>query len=249
MKKGLLVLLSLLLIASFYLQMSDIDVVVSNIITVVEKEEVEQSVEVKKEEVVVESPKKDNALVIEKVEEKKEVKKEESVVQVPQVVVIPGIGEGTDGVEQESINKLNTQLNRLPSNIRNRFVEAGWHIYVTNEDLNQKYYGGKYNFVEGVTDYNNKVIYIANTDKSIRESVIHEMGHFIDSYRDYDSLSESFELIYNEEVELFKSGITNSSCVRNEMEFFAESIYYFYGDSSKVTPMMKSYIESFIYSF
>lgn len=161
-------------------------------------------------------------------------------------IVINGIGEKKNSVGQYSLNLLNTELNKLPRNVTDKFVKSGWHIYVTDENLSEKYFANKYNKVQGLTNYDKKTILIANNQRYIKESTIHEVGHFIDYYYGYISYEDDWIKIYNEEKDSFKKNITNSSCVRNSREFFAETVYYIYIDPSKCTPKAKKYINKLI---
>ena len=149
--------------------------------------------------------------------------------------ITPGIGEIKGNVDSYYLSLLNKELNKLPSNVLNKFVNSGWHIYVTSENIAKTVFGGQYSSVQGVTIYKEKTILISAKESCIRESTIHEFGHFIDYTYNFSSDSVAFKNIYKEEVDLFKSRITNSSCVRDEQEFFAETLYYMYKNPSKCT--------------
>ena len=149
--------------------------------------------------------------------------------------ITPGIGEIKGNVDSYYLSLLNKELNKLPSNVLNKFVNSGWHIYVTSENIAKTVFNGKYSSVQGVTIYKDKTILISAKESCIRESTIHEFGHFIDYTYNFSSDSVAFKNIYKEEVDLFKSRITNSSCVRDEQEFFAETLYYMYKNPSKCT--------------
>ena len=162
---------------------------------------------------------------------------------------VPGIGEIKGNVDQRYLNLLNTELNKLPSKALTRFKNSGWHIYVTDENIAKTVFNGKYKSVQGVTLYSDKTILIEARDVAIKESTIHEFGHFIDYMKDFTSDSKEFKKIYAEEVNIFKSGIVNSSCVRDEQEFFAETLYYIYKNPSKCTEKASAYVNNIIINF
>ena len=49
--------------------------------------------------------------------------------------------------------------------------------------------------------------------------------------------------VYEEEAEIFKSKIINSSCVRDEQELFAEGFFYYFKNPDVVPTKTKNYIE------
>ncbi len=158
--------------------------------------------------------------------------------------ITPGIGEIKGNVDSYYLSLLNKELNKLPSNVLNKFVNSGWHIYVTNENIAKTVFNGEYSSVQGVTIYRDKTILISAKESCIRESTIHEFGHFIDYTYNFSSNSIVFKNIYKEEVDLFKSRITNSSCVRDEQEFFAETLYYMYKNPSKCTEKAYEFVNN-----
>ena len=158
--------------------------------------------------------------------------------------ITPGIGEIKGNVDSYYLSLLNKELNKLPSNVLNKFVNSGWHIYVTSENIAKTVFNGEYSSVQGVTIYRDKTILISAKESCIRESTIHEFGHFIDYTYNFSSDSVAFKNIYKEEVDLFKSRITNSSCVRDEQEFFAETLYYMYKNPSKCTEKAYEFVNN-----
>ncbi len=149
-------------------------------------------------------------------------------------------------VPLEILQTAESEINKLPPNVVNAFSSNGWTINITNENIASKYFGGAYSNVLGATKTDSKQIIIQNKKSCVRESVVHEMGHFVDWYFDFPSLSDEFWEIYNQEVDTFKSRISNSSSVRNEMEFFAHTFYYLIKDPSKCTPMATQYVQNYI---
>ncbi len=164
-------------------------------------------------------------------------------------VEVTGIGEIKGNVDKRYLNLLNTELNKLPQKALTRFTNSGWHIYVTDENIAKTVFNGKYKSVQGVTIYADKTILIEARESAIKESTIHEFGHFIDYIKGFTSDSKEFKSIYNEEVNTFKSRIVNSSCVRDEQEFFAEILYYIYRNPSKCTKKAYEYVNNIINNF
>lgn len=168
------------------------------------------------------------------------------VPEVKEFQIIDGIGKAKGNISIENLNLLNSELNKLPKSLLNTFVNSGWNIYVTDEDINNNYFGGRFYKVQGATVYTEKNILITNTEKSIKEATIHEFGHFVDYNFDVTSDDEEFHRIYNEEIYEFMGRISNTECVSNEKEYFAESFYYMYIDSSKVMPQTYNYLSNII---
>jgi hypothetical protein len=162
--------------------------------------------------------------------------------RVTTVRVVEGLAERKGNVSQSLINIANEELNKIPSNVLNKFESMGWHIYITDENIAKNYFDGVYSSVQGVTIYTERIILIENRESAIRNSVIHEMGHFLDSVTRYSSYSDEFNEIYNNEVNTFKSRIVNSSCVRDTAEFFAETFFYMYKNPSKCTEGAYNYV-------
>lgn len=158
------------------------------------------------------------------------------------ILTVPGIGKSINGANNSDLSKLNAQVNRIESSLLNKFTSSGWSIYVTGENLAKTHFGGKYSSVQGVTVYGSRAIYIEKRDVAIRESTIHEFGHYLDYSKGFISNKEAFKAIYNEEVATFRSRIINPGCVRDPQEFFAEMFFYMHTNPSKCTPKAKAFI-------
>lgn len=165
---------------------------------------------------------------------------EQPVADTPTVGICESIG-----ASQSWVNKVNAQLAYVPENVKSSFVANGWHIYITTENIAQTYFSGIYNSVRGVTKYDEKFIKVETRNVAISSS-IHEMGHYVDFITGSPSLSAEFTNIYNEEVETFKSRIPNSSSVRNQQEFFAETFHYMCKNSSKCTPKAMEFVQRYV---
>lgn len=88
--------------------------------------------------------------------------------------------EADGNVSQEAIDKANDALNLLPELILERFMADGWHCFVTNQDINKKYYPGLYGQIYSVVDFDNHCIFIQNGCKEIKDTVLHEFGRYLD---------------------------------------------------------------------
>jgi hypothetical protein len=159
---------------------------------------------------------------------------------------VAGIAESKAGASQDWINKANQRLALVPENIKNSFVNNGWHIYVTSENIAQTYFGGAYSSVRGATSTDGRFIVVETRSEAVQTAPIHEMGHYLDCVTGWPSTSSEFAEIYNEEVGTFKSRISNSGSVRNQQEFFAEVFYYVIVDGSKCTPRAKEFVQRYM---
>lgn len=157
-----------------------------------------------------------------------------------------GIVQSIGNVEQKYIDIVEEQLLTLPPVLVNMFINEGWQLCVTTEDIAHVYYNDKYSSVLATTEYKTKRIIIEDRDEAVIGSVQHEFGHFLDYISGKLCWSEEFKKIYIEEAPKFKANIENSSCVRDEQEFFAETFYYLIMDNSKCTPKAKEFIENIL---
>lgn len=125
-------------------------------------------------------------------------------------------------VDEQLIKKINEAYLMIPNNVRQNYEENGWAVYVTTENLGQKYFGRKMSIL-ALTVTEEKAIYIDDHEKAAR-SVIHEMGHYIDYSFGFISSTDEFSSIFREEAEKFRSihyTHINNTCT--ELEYFAES--------------------------
>lgn len=122
------------------------------------------------------------------------------------------------------------QINLIPNNIIETFVERQYIICITNENLKNKL-----TLVQGETLYDNiKIIgFLDRTDEILyiyydgittnnTYTVIHEFGHFADYFvYGNPSATGEFEEIYNNEYEVIQTQTDIN--VNNERELFAET--------------------------
>jgi uncharacterized protein YraI len=171
----------------------------------------------------------------------------EALVSTNQTAVA-GIAESKAGAGQDWVNKANQRLALVPENIKASFVNNGWHLYVTGENIAQTYFGGAYSSVRGATSTDGKFIVVETRSEAVKTAPIHELGHYLDCTTGWPSTTAEFTDIYNAEIGTFKSQITNAGAVRNQQEFFAEIFYYVVTDGSKCTPRAKEFVQRYINS-
>lgn len=80
-------------------------------------------------------------------------------------------------VKESVIKEFNKQISCLPQYIINDFENSGWSVYLTTEAL-WKITGLPQGSYMGDTYYERRCIYIDNRDKAVRESLLHEIGHW-----------------------------------------------------------------------
>lgn len=146
-------------------------------------------------------------------------------------------------VNPDYIKIIEENLSLLPEELVQHFVSNGWKLYLTTEDIAKVYLGRKYESAMAVTVYSLKLIVIENREEAVKESVIHEFGHYLDYVLGFPSLSNEFHDFYVTEASTFKSNIPNASCVSDEREFFAETFYYSIVDLFKCTPKALQYVQ------
>ena len=66
-------------------------------------------------------------------------------------------------------------FNKLPEEVQMVFYQDGWTYKKVDYSLGTKYYDD-YKDVLGLTDWNNKIIYIGNKETA-NKSILHEVGH------------------------------------------------------------------------
>lgn len=106
------------------------------------------------------------------------------------------------GISNQNKNEIITDINSLPDAVINRFNKEGWTIYFTGYSISDKYYDGPVKgSIAGLTDYNNKIIYISEKDSypTYKHILYHEVGHFVDWCNDRTSSTEDFYDIYQNE--------------------------------------------------
>ena len=154
-----------------------------------------------------------------------------------------GIVKTIGNVEQKYVDAVEEIILTLPPVLVNSFIENGWNIYVTTEELAARYQY-RIGSVRGITNYKERRIDIEDREEAVLSAVEHEFGHYLDYVGGVQSLGEEFNQIYREEVEIFKSNIPNPGCVSGPQEFFAETFAWIIVDESKCTPKAKEFVET-----
>ena len=153
--------------------------------------------------------------------------------------------ETSGDISEKVINVAYEELSLIPDTLQNLFVTSSWHLVLSNDNLSKVYFDNKYKSVLGLTHYESSSIIIEAKEKSIRESLIHEMGHFLDYITGFKTMENDFKNdYYNIEINEFKKHIKNPGCVRDPQELFAEEFYYMFKDKSKCTPLVLNFIQN-----
>ena len=146
---------------------------------------------------------------------------------------------------------VNQQLSAIPAYIQDAFVRDNWAVYVTDIDIGQTYYSGKYDMVMGSTNFEEKRILIEDRMDAVYESPIHEVGHWFDLYLGLVSSTDEFKAVYQAESASFIQAY-GSDCVRDEMELFAEGFWYYIVDPAglrTVSPQLYQFLQLRYYQF
>ena len=84
----------------------------------------------------------------------------------------------------------------IPEEIRYNFQEAGWQLVITDRDIAENYYNGPVKGrLAGLTDSQEKRIYVHSKRNDIRRALIHEFGHFFDYSTGMSSFTLDFKAI------------------------------------------------------
>jgi hypothetical protein len=132
--------------------------------------------------------------------------------------------------------------NRVPQNVRSRFEADGWKIQIVTYKLT---YPGVSSRILALTVYGEKMIYISTYNA---QSVIHEMGHYIDWRNGF--CSDNFPAdTYASELSGFLKidGATDSHNYSSNIEYFAEGFMMYIlkpGDLKQNCPGTYDFISS-----
>ena len=141
------------------------------------------------------------------------------------------------------------ELIYIPSSLRRKFVEDGWHIYVTNENLTEEYAKSKDANILGVTFYPKDLILVSANDNAIKEATVHEFGHWFDEYVGYPSTSKEFAAIHSNEKSIFMHTFRGRCSVEEAKEYFAEAFYFYIKAPNylkKAAPQTYAYINYYV---
>ncbi len=141
---------------------------------------------------------------------------------------VPLAGEIPDvALTQDELNQLlQTELAKCPTAVLTALYADGWQIVLTEENLSDKYFQGIYSTVNAVTDSTIKTIWIANTQRAIEKSTLHEIGHYLDWKYGIINTSSDFQRIYGEEKANFKLVSGSSAYAKtSSQEYFGEAFH------------------------
>lgn len=135
-------------------------------------------------------------------------------------------------------------LNKVPTAILNAFQKEGWHIIVTNENLEQRY---GYNFeIYGVTDRDKKTIYVYSHQDALNYGLGHEIGHFLDEYLGFISDTEEWKGLHIGHKKLPKIPVFYfSEPEETDYEYFADCFLLYLNEPTLLYDCNKHVYEMF----
>ena len=154
-------------------------------------------------------------------------------------LVYPDFFEVQDGYDPDIAAEVLRYYYMIPENVRSSFENNGWKVICSATPV-EEICGFDYS-IRGCTDEDKMVIYI-NNKECTKNTIIHEMGHYIEYVCDYPEHTDEFAIIYNEEVNTFlsetSSGPENTGTV---CEYFAEAYYQIVQEPSVKDKIPKTY--------
>jgi hypothetical protein len=116
-------------------------------------------------------------------------------------------------------NQFVSAWNVIPDKWKERINDSGWQIICTNDDFWTSY---GYSQLDGLTVYAPKCTYIRAGGTRVSIVVPHEIGHIVDCYYGFPSISSEFIDLFNAESAGFEEydSATNQS-KDNSTEYFA----------------------------
>ena len=160
----------------------------------------------------------------------------------PKSIEVKTIG----NVRQENVDVVKVAH---PQELIDSFVENNWEVYVTDENLKQRY--GLDKPAKALTNHTDHWIKYEDREDGIEVStVMHEnLGHYLEFAICHitginPATTQEFIKIYEEEGATFKENIADPGyIITNSREFFAEMYCYYILDPSKCTPRGYEYVE------
>ncbi len=153
-------------------------------------------------------------------------------------------------ISDDLIDYANSYWNKIPQNIRENLIKNGWKIYITDKNLANTYHIDIYDEIAGITDYDNKTIFIENRKNAIKTSTVHEVGHAVDELLNTHSNSKIFNEIYLEEYKNFnENGVNVEYAKKDNVEYFAELFQQTIlhpENCKKTTPLSFTYMNDLI---
>lgn len=116
------------------------------------------------------------------------------------------------------------ELGLVPPGHYELLMDSGWSIQLTDMDLADEY--GYDVPIAGITDYDQKTIYVANRESAIRRATVHEVGHALSYEYGRADLSGDFVALYDLEKSQFHdlTSIGDGHEIESSAEYFA-SVY------------------------
>ncbi len=146
----------------------------------------------------------------------------QQVETAPAIAPYEGFVQKEGNVDDKWLYEIEARYVVIPENIRGHFQRNGWSIVCTEYDLGARFFDSQIR-CGGVTDYENKTIWIEDRQSAMR-FVPHEIGHYIDKQNGWASSSQEFWDIYCSEVETLRSLIkTHPNNLATPKEYFAEA--------------------------
>lgn len=138
-----------------------------------------------------------------------------------------------ESVEDETLMPYaNSQLSYIPDYIKQKFLDDGWKIEITSLDLTGQYLSqdeehqvytiNEGETVMGLTVPAESTIYIADTAYSVKQSAVHEMGHYVDRALGHLSDTDAFRFAMEKDAITYRFYFPYSH-LDDEQEFFAET--------------------------
>ena len=160
-------------------------------------------------------------------------------------------------VQREVVNLANEELDTVPEGVQRVLKEKGWKVIVTDENLNQKFYGGKMYEMYGLSYWNGAglggSIMIAN-EPDAADCTPHEIGHAVDCELGFPSASAAFAEIFRAEIQNYAPTTCSvrEHHIGSEREFFA-AIFNEYCQNPEhckaMCPRSAAFIENAIKAF
>lgn len=188
-----------------------------------------------------------------KPKEQKEQKSVSSEEETNSTVNAPSVFSFGDDVKSSYVRGVVGYYNKIPQKIRSSFESDGSNLIITSENLGALVFGNAGMHVLAATDEHggNVTIYIAYR-KNNENSVLHEMGHYVDAKRGSVCGSEEFQDIWHSETDSLISITHDKYNTYSAHEFFAEAFYVYINNGGALQehcPRVYAYIDNVVAEF
>lgn len=177
---------------------------------------------------------------IKKAEENRKKREEEE--RLAYLASLPKVCENQN-VSQSWVDAANQTLRSVPKQILDGFTSRGWHMYCTDKNLDDTFFGGQFGAVMGCTIYEDRTIYLEDRTDAVTEGPVHELGHYADHTLGWASRTGEFQNIFQSEQQAFRNTFGVPGYF-NEEELYAEAFwrYFVSPEMASVTPRLYGYI-------